>query len=151
MMATPNPFNHRLYVPLASNELVVIDVRRRTVIATATFGSNTSFAAVNWANGHVFVTDSVFGPSTTSVFDKNGAVLATVSVGDTPYGVDVDPVTNLAFVASTALNNVTVIDGSSNAVKTTLSGVPANFVAVNFFAGKAYVAGDNVVTVLKER
>jgi YVTN family beta-propeller protein len=146
-----NPFNHRLYVPLASDALEVIDVCKRTVIATTTFGGNTSFAAVNWATGNVFVTDSVFGPSTTGVFDKNGAVLAAVPVGDTPYGVDVDPVTNLAFVASTGLNNITVIDGSSNTVKATVSGVPANFVAVNFVAAKAYVAGDNVVTVLTEK
>ncbi|HEX3469886.1 MAG TPA: YncE family protein [Silvibacterium sp.] len=148
---TINPFNDRLYVPLGNSQVDVISARQKKILATATFGSNTAFAAVNWHTGHVFVTDSVFGPSTTGVLDRNGALLASVPVGDTPFGLDVDPITNLAFVTSTALNNVTVINGWNNTVAATVPGIQANFVAVNIVTEKVYLAGDNGVTVMTEK
>jgi YVTN family beta-propeller protein len=148
---TINPLNNRLYVPLGNNQVDVIDACKKTIMATTTFGSSTAFAAVNLATGHVFVTDSVFGPSTTGVLDKNGVLLASVPVGDTPFGLDVDPVTNRVFVASTALNNVTVINGANNTVASTVSGIQANFVAVNIATEKVYLSGDNGVTVITEK
>jgi YVTN family beta-propeller protein len=148
---TINPFNDRLYVPLGNNQVDVICASKKTILETTTFGSTTAFAAVNWRTGHVFVTDSVFGPSTTGVLDKNGALLATVPVGDTPFGLDVDPITDLVFVTSTALNNVTVINGKSNTVAATVPGIEANFVAVNFVTEKVYLAGNNGVTVMTEK
>lgn len=148
---TINPRNDRLYVPLGNDQVDVISASKKTILTTTTFGSNTAFAAVNWFTGHVFVTDSVFGPSTTGVLDKNGALLASVPVGDTPFGLDVDPVTNLAFVTSTSLNNATVINGANNTVQGTVPGIQANFVAVNFVTEKVYLAGDSGVTVLTEK
>ena len=79
------------------------------------------------------------------------ALLASVPVGDTPFGLDVDPITNLTFVTSTALNNVTVIDGKSNTVAATVPGIEANFVSVNFVTEKVYLAGNNGVTVMTEK
>lgn len=148
---TINPFNRRLYVPLGNSQVLVINAHTRAILASTPFGSNTTFAAVNWLTGHVFVTDSVFGPSTTGVLDKNGTLLASVPVGDTPFGVDVDPITNLAFVVSTALNNVSVINGSNNTVAATVPGIQANFVAVNVASEKVYLSGDNGVTVMTEK
>jgi DNA-binding beta-propeller fold protein YncE len=146
-----NPINQRLYVPFGDNTTDVIDANKAQILSTTTFGSATAGVAVNFYTGNVFVTDAVAGPSNTGVFDKNGALLATVPVGDTPFGVDVDPVTNLAFVASTALENVTVIDGSTNTVKTTVFDIPAFFVAVNYATQKVYLSGSNGVTVLHEK
>ncbi len=67
------------------------------------------------------------------------------------HGVDVDPFTNLAFVASTALDDITVIDGATNKVKAVVSGVPASYVAVNYVSRKVYVSGRVGVTVLTEK
>jgi len=146
-----NPILNRLYVPFGNSLTAVVDAGKKQILSTTTFGSLTVGAAANLATGHVFVTDVESGPSLTGVLDKNGALLASVTVEDSPLGVDVDPVTNLAFVASTALDNVTVIDGSTNTVKATVFGVPANYIAANLATQKVYVSGRTGVTVLTEQ
>lgn len=146
-----NPILNRLYVPLGSNLTAVVDAKSKRILSTTNYGTNTVGVAANLKNGNVFVTDAESGPSTTGVFDKNGTVLASVPVDDAPLGVDVDPFTNLAFVASTALDDVTVIDGSTNTVKATIFSVPANYLAVNFATQKVYVSGTTGVTVLTEK
>jgi YVTN family beta-propeller protein len=146
-----NPFLQTLYVPLNDSSVAIFDTRTKSLLSTTTFGGADSFAAVNLLTGNVYVTDAEAGPSTTAALDKDGVVEATIPVGDTPYGLDVDPVTNLVFVASTALNNVTVIKGKTNEVKATVANVSATFVAANFFTQLVYVSGSNGVTVLTEK
>jgi DNA-binding beta-propeller fold protein YncE len=146
-----NPFLNRLYVPYGSDAVGIISASKKTIIGTTVFGSNTVGAAVNLVTGHVFVTDDETGPSMTGVLNSKGAVLGSVTVDDSPLGVDVDPVTNLAFVASSALDSVDVIDGSTNTVQTVVNGVPASYVAVNFATTKVYVSGRTGVTVMTEK
>ena len=146
-----NPFLNRLYVPFGTNQTAVIDAGKKKILSLTNFGSTTADAAVNLKTGNVFVTDQEAGPSQTGVFDKNGKVLASVTVDDAPLGVDVDPFTDLIFVASTSLDDVTVIDGSTNTVKAVVTSVPATFVAVNPVTEKVYVSGRNGVTVLTEK
>ena len=146
-----NPFLHTLYVPLNDSSVDVFNTKTNSLVSTTTVGGADSFAAVNLATGNVYVTDSEAGPSTTAVLNSAGTVQTTVPVGDTPYGLDVDPFTNLVFVASTALNNVTVINGKTNTVQATLPNVPATFVAVNFASQRVYVSGSTGVTVLTEK
>ena len=43
-------------------------------------------------------------------------VVATIPVGPRSYGVAVNPSTNLIYVADSSANNVSVIDGASDAV-----------------------------------
>lgn len=146
-----NPFTHRLYVPLGNSGVEIFDTKANSFLSTTTVGSADSFAAVNLITGNVYVTDAVTGPSTIAVLTQSGAVTTTVPVGDTPYGLDVDPVTNRIYVASTALNVVTAVDGKTNTVTATVSNVPATFVAVNFVTSKVYVSGGNSLTVLTEK
>ena len=81
----------------------------------------------------------------------NGATnsTATVTVGNQPSAVAVNPVTNKAYVANYADNTVSVIDGSNN---TTLIGVGTNPIAlaINSRTNKIYVAdqGSNDVMVI---
>ncbi len=145
-----NPILNRLYVPYGSNQTAIVDACSKQILSTTTFGSSTVWAAVNYLNGYVYVTDDELGPSMTGVFSANGDVLASITVGDTPLGVDVDPFTNLVFVVSTGENNVSVIDGATNTIKATVSGVPGLYVAVNVATEKVYVAGTNGVTVISE-
>jgi DNA-binding beta-propeller fold protein YncE len=120
-------------------------------VNTVTFGSNTVGAAVNPFTGNVYVTDQETNvQSLTGVLTANGTVTASVPVGDGPLGVDVDPFTNLAFVVSTDQNQVDVINGATNAVTATVSGVPGQYVAVNIGTHVVYVSGTNGVTVLSE-
>lgn len=147
-----NPILNRLYVPFGTDLTAVVDAKARKIIANTVFGSSTVGAAANFITGNVFVTDQEsFAPSMTGVLNAQGSQLASPTVDDAPLGVDVDPVTNLAFVASTAQDSVDVINGSTNTVTATVHGVPANYVALNFVTAKVYVTGRTGVTVLTEK
>lgn len=144
-----NPLLKRLYVPLGTNQTLVVDACSHQIIGTTNFGSITAGAAVDPLSGHAFVTDANV-PSQTAVLDRNGNILATIAVPPSPLGLDVDPATNEVFVSSTGLDQVAVIDGSTNTLKTTVSGVPSSYIAVNFASSKVYVSGRTGVTVLTE-
>jgi DNA-binding beta-propeller fold protein YncE len=147
-----NPILNRLYVPSGSDLVDVIDAGSKKIIATTVLGEATVGAAANILTGNVFVTDQeASGPSTVGVLNFKGALRADPTVDDAPLGVDVDPIRNLAFVASTAQDDVTVIDGSNNTVKSTVFNVPASFIAVNFVTGKVYISGRTGVTVMTEK
>lgn len=146
-----NPILNRLYVPSA-DLVAVVDAGAKKITATTVVGESIVGAASNMVTGNVFATDQESsGPSTVGVLNYKGGLLAGPTVDDAPLGVDVDPITNLAFVASTAQDDVTIIDGSNNTVKTVVSGVPARYVAVNFVTTKVYVSGRTGVTVLTEK
>jgi DNA-binding beta-propeller fold protein YncE len=65
--------------------------------------------------------------------------------------VDVDPVTNLVFVASTQQEEVQVLSGSTYAVTATVPGISGNYLAVNPVTKKVYVTGIDGVTVMTEQ
>lgn len=147
---TVNPFNNQIYVALSNGTVDVIDGCKET-ITTATIGGANAGIAVNWITGNVFVTNNNSGPSTVGVLDGKGNVLANIKIGDTPYGVDVDLNTNLAFVANIIGNDVSVINGKTNTVTETLP-VSGIFVAVNPTTSKVYITGQtNSITVLNEQ
>ena len=69
---------------------------------------------------------------------------------DESRAVAVNPVTNKIYVANESGNNVTVIDGATNATTTVPAGRSPVRVAVNPVTNKIYVAnyGSNNVTVI---
>jgi len=145
-----NPILNLLYVPYGTNQTAVVNAWTKKILTTTTFGSSTVGAAVDVFTGHVFVTDQEVGPSLTGVLQANGTVVTSVTVGDNPLGVDVDPFTSLAFVAASGIDQIDVIDTSTNTLQTTVTGVPARYVAVNPATKKVYVSGRIGVTVLTE-
>ena len=146
-----NPVLNLLYVPYGTSQIGVVNAWTSSIVTTTTFGSDTVGAAANPFTGKVFITDrEISSTSATGVLTANGKVAATVTVGDDPLGVDVDPITNLAFVASTAEDQIDVINGSNNTLTTTVTGVPARYVAVNIGTQTVYVSGTVGVTVLSE-
>ena len=67
------------------------------------------------ARGKVYVTNS--GDGTVSVLDgASNTLVATVTVGTTPLGVAVNPLTNRIYVANNGSNTLSVLDGASNTV-----------------------------------
>jgi YVTN family beta-propeller protein len=132
-----NPFLNRLYIPFGDSQIAVVDAFTKQILTT--YGTTLVGVASNVRSGNVFVTDS--GSEQTGVLDRRGEVLASVPLDSTPLGVDVDPNTNLAFVAERGLDTVFVIDGSTNTETATVSGVPASYVAVNYSSQKVYVSG----------
>ena len=74
-------------------------------------------------------------------------VTATVAAGTNPYAVAVNPVTNKVYVANIYSNNVTVIDGATNATTTVATDSEPHAVAVNPATNKIYVANFNNASV----
>jgi len=147
-----NPILNLLYVPYGTNQTAVVNAWTKKILATTTFGNSTVGAAVNVLTGNVFVTDQELnGSSLTGVLGATGHLVTSVSVTPFPTGVDVDSFTNLAFVASPLSEKVAVIDGSTNTITATVSGVQANYVAVNPATELVYTSGQDGVTVLTEK
>ena len=146
-----NPFNHSLYVPLGTNQIDIINTNTESVVPVSTGDGTVGFnSAVNLLTGNVFVTNTKAQLATTAVLDQGGNLLAQVSVGNAAFGVDVDPVTNLAFVADRRDNNTSVINGKTNTLSTTVTGTNATFLSVNPVTEKVYAVGNGVVTVFTE-
>jgi DNA-binding beta-propeller fold protein YncE len=146
-----NPLNNLLYVPLGTGEVAIINPATKKIVSTVAVGPNNGVAAVNFVTGHVFVSSSEFGPSSVDVLNAKGALLADVAVGQVAVGVDVDPLTNLAFVSNASDSTVTVIDGKTNTAINTVGPAPGFYLAVNFGSQKVYVAGSTFVTVMTEK
>lgn len=146
-----NSFSGQLYVALSSNSVDMIDTYHGNKLTAATVGESNGEVAVDLSNGEVLVTNTIVGPSTLGVLDHAGNVLANVAVGNTPFGVDVDSLTHLAFVSNTLDQTVSVVNDKTNAVIATLP-VTGYFVAVNPLTQKVYVGGQsNVITVVSEK
>src|ERR1017187_1223405 len=68
--------------------------------------------------------------------------VATVSAGNSPFGVAVNSITNKTYVANQDDNTVTVIDGATNNTTTVPVGVYPYAVAVDSATNKIYVANN---------
>ena len=76
-----------------------------------------------------------------SVIDgANDAVVATVNVGNLPYVLAVNPVTNKIFVSNTFSNEITLIDGATNAI-TTIKAGSADSIVIDTKRDRAYLIG----------
>ncbi len=146
-----NPFNNLLYVTLGSSQLDIINTQTNAISSVSTGAGTSDYnLTIDLLTGHLFVSNTQFGPSTVAVLDQNGALLAQVPVGQAAYGVDVDPVTNLAFVAEENDDNTGVISGKSNTRVADAEATFASFIAVNPVTQKVYGAGNGLVTVSTE-
>jgi DNA-binding beta-propeller fold protein YncE len=80
---------------------------------------------------------------------NNYAFASTLSTGSAPSAMAVNPLTDLLYVANSGSNDVTVVNGASNA--TTLFGVDGSFsVNVNPLTNKGYIAttpGNNLLVI----
>ena len=102
------------------------------------------------------LTLTVLGTLLVGVPQSHGAhvsptVVATVSVGDVPEGVGVNPTTDRVYVANKFDDTVSVIDGASNTVIATVPvGDLPQGVAVNPTSNRIYVANtlDDTVSVI---
>ena len=77
-------------------------------------------------------------------------VTTTVPADSNPYAVAANPVTNRIYVANSSSNNVTVIDGATNATITVATRTGPSAVAANPVTNKIYVANlnsDNVTVI----
>jgi YVTN family beta-propeller protein len=139
-----NPITNKIYAPnFADNTVTVIDgaTNRQQPLS---LGAPTA-VAVNP------VTDKIYIGSSGFVEILDGATLTVIGIGGLGTGrasIAVNPVTNKIYVGFSVAQNLTVIDGATNAT-TTLYAYNAQAIAVNPVTNKIYVAeGDGSVEVI---
>jgi YVTN family beta-propeller protein len=151
---TVNPLLNTIYVALINGNVSVINGKTNEITTTTPVGISDAGIAVDITTGNVFATNSVGFPDAGSVgvLDKTGDLLSTVPAGNFPLGIDVDLGTHLVFVANSGDNTISVINGKTDAVNSTLP-VSALFLAVNPVTKRVYVApatNTAALTVLSE-
>jgi YVTN family beta-propeller protein len=145
-----NQLTGTVYATLADvGGVAVIDPKTNQITTTAPFGTAGAGIAVNPVTGNVFTTNSVGTPGIGQVGALNsaGSLLATITVGNVPTGIDADLGTNLVFVANTGDDTLSVINGSTNAVTSTVS-ISSLFVAVNPITERVYIAPQDPIAAL---
>ena len=142
------------------NTLWVINGATNTVVKEIPVGNGPTGVAVNPETNMIYVAEGSFwsNPNTTIGYNKitviNGttnSIVDNIQVGDFPYGVAVNPLTNTIYVTNKNDKTVSVIDGSTDAVVSTIGvgNQPAD-IAVNPNTGMIYVANSysNTVSVI---
>jgi YVTN family beta-propeller protein len=127
--------------------------------SNVTVGYAPSSTAVNSVTNRIYVTDEC-GTDPTCSFQNNGtvsvidgatnSVIATITAGNDPRFVAVNPATNKIYVSNRNTDNVTVIDGATNTVIKTItlgSGTHPNVIAINTLTNKLYVNNQAVNSV----
>jgi YVTN family beta-propeller protein len=121
-----------------------------TRIKVGNFNAN---VAVDSLTHRAYVTNETFAPSTVGVVDLVSLkVLANVATGNNPFGVAVDPRSDLVFVTNKGDNTVAVVDGKINS-KTGSVTVSSAFIDVNPVTKLIYTSdnsGADVVHVITE-
>ncbi len=154
---TVNPVSNTVYASLLNGTVDVISGKTNTITSTTVFGTQNQGIVADIVNGNVLVASQPANGAISSVgvLTSAGVVSATLTVGNASTGVDVDPLTHLAFVVNSGDPSLSVINESTKtpyAVAATVS-VDALYVAVNPVTEKVYVTPAsfaNVVTVVSE-
>lgn len=132
---------NRLYASsLGTNEIVVVDLATRQVIAThPSGGTGTTQLTFDPKTRRLFAANQQSGDI--SVLDMtSGAVIKTVKTGAGALGIGFNQKTNQIYVANRQAGTVTVIDGTSYAVVADLkAGALPNNVLIDQRSGTVYV------------
>jgi YVTN family beta-propeller protein len=156
-----NPLSNTAYASLLDGSVSVINGKTDTITTTtvvpptapATSVANAGIT-VDIATGNVFTSNATYADSSTvGVLSGTGTFIQNISVGNTPFGIDVDPFTGLVFVANSQDGTVDAINATTNTVSKTLS-VSGLFLTLNPLSQKVYVGANNsspTVTVISEK
>ncbi|MGA2664753.1 MAG: YncE family protein [Nitrososphaerales archaeon] len=122
-----DPANNDLYVScIYPGNVVVINPKTDAVVATVGVGSSPGVVAYDPADQDVYVAN--YGSNTVSVISSlTNTVVATVATGQEPTWITYSPTNKDVYVIDTAYPyGITVIDGATNALVTTISGEASN-------------------------
>jgi YVTN family beta-propeller protein len=166
-----NPETDMIYVANRDlNSTAVIDGKTNRVVAKVTVGPSPYSVAVNPTTNLIYVSNRGFpidnitttntDSNTVSVIDgRTNKVVANLTVGYSPEGVAVNPVTNKIYVANSGDYSISVIDGINNKVVDKILTVDADFgnlpliynlatyVAVNPKTNTVYLTNEDADTV----
>jgi YVTN family beta-propeller protein len=150
-----DPFLDRVYTTLygfgGGNTVQVLNGATNTIVNSITgLPSAPWMIALNPFTHRAYVTEC--GPgcgNSISVLDTSAdRVVTTILVGNGPYGVAVNPISNVIFGSNYNDGTVSVIDGTKNTVTQTLKvGTNPEFAAFDSVTLSVYVANSNDGTV----
>lgn len=161
-----NPMTNTVYVTSSYGTVYAIDGMTYNITAMNT-GSNPVAIAVNQLSNTIYVANEgsnsvtvIAGPVSTQTMSSNAtvtttttpaAVTGTINVGVQPVAIDVNPGTNMVYVAnqgsSTGSGTVTVINaGSGNTTATIAVNANPLAIAVNPVSNYIYVAEANAAS-----
>ena len=152
-----NPVTNRVYVtnlfPNSSNSnfVTIIDGVNDKALAAVPTSVPSSAPVVNVVTNQVYVVATGLNPKSITVIDGATNSTTTVTVGNAPSGVAVNPITNKVYVANQNDATVSVIDGATNNATSVATGNLPQSVAVNPVTGQVFVANgsDNTVAVIQ--
>ena len=140
-----NPATNTIYASLQQNAVTVVNGNIPSASVQVGVGNNPGPMAVDQKTGMVYVANR--GSANVSVL--NGASLVTtVSLSSNPTAIGLNAATNKVYVGLFS-GSVAVIDGSTNTVKTTISGTGIGTgVAVDPLSNRIYVSTVTGITVI---
>ncbi len=147
-----NPKTNEVIAAVDGNEMAVINGSTNAItrIEVGNFNAN---VAVNPITNRAYVTNETFAESTVGVVNlADLKVIANVTTGNNPFGVCVDPHSNLVFVTNTQDDTVAVVDGNTNQKIGSVT-VPSEYIDVNPITKLLYTSdssGADVVHVINE-
>ena len=150
-----NLISNTVYASREDGFVDIISGKTNTVTVSAAFGALNQGIVADIATGNVLVASQpvTAGAASVGILNSAGAVLSTLTVGNGAVGIDVDPLTHLAFVSNTVDDTLSAINESTPEVTLTMP-VSSLFVAVNPVTEKVYVSPiDSVMslTVVTEK
>jgi len=150
-----NPFTNVVYSSREDGFVDIISGKTNTVTASAAFGAVNQGIAVDIITGNVLVVGNppTSNAASVGILNSAGTVLSTLTVGNGAVGIDVDPLTHLAYVANASDDTLSAINESTATVTNTIP-VSSLFLAVNPVTEKIYVSPiDSVMslTVVSEK
>ena len=130
---------------LTAGTLTVIDGRASSpadinVVARVAVGSFPAYAAIDPADGYVFV--SLAGECRVAVVDGRAAtptVVASIATPSNPSGLAFEPESGRLFIAMPLANDVMVVDRNLHTVATVVVGLEPTTLAVDPIKGHIYV------------
>ena len=155
-----NRITNMIYVAASKfGSVIVINGTSNSLASTIHVGTGPVGVSVNPNTNMIYVANSGFGfnthpyqPGTVSVIDGlTNSVISTISVGNDPQGIAVNPNTNKIYVANQHDSTVSVINGSTNTIVSTIPvGSSPTYVAANPNTNMIYVAntGSNSLSVI---
>ena len=141
-----DPQTDIVYTSINGGDVTAVNGGTLAVTALTTGPGANSALALNPVTHKVYAaaTDPLTGLSAVAVVDGAVNVSNPITTPSQPFAVAVNPATNKVYVANFGANNVSVIDGATNAITTTVAaGTNPNALAIDAAQNLIYVANLN--------
>jgi len=142
-----DPRPDRVFATINGDEVAAINAKSNRIIKRTLIGQENANTAINAATQRGYVTNEMFAPSTLGVIDtRNFKFITNIPVGNTPFDVAVDAVSDLVFVTNIGDSTISIVNGSTNKNIGAVQ-VFGRFIATNPVTHRVYASDDQTGTV----